>query len=126
MHTVLDKFEDLKGQILVDIEAEPEWYTMSFTLVNGDKYELYHEQGCCEEVRIEDIAGDLNDLIGLPILLAEEVSNINDPPSNKLHNEGCYTWTFYKLATNKGYVTVRWFGTSNGYYSERVSWHKIN
>lgn len=77
------------------------------------KFVFYHEQDCCENVRIEDVVGDLQDLAGSPILMAEEVSN-----EGAEEVEG--TWTFYKFATIKGYVDVRWLGESNGYYSEKV------
>ena len=87
-----------------------------------ERYIFYHSQDCCESVYIESISGDLNDLIGVPLLLAEEVSSDDEGPLNEY--EDSYTWTFYKFATIKGYVDVRWYGSSNGYYSESVSLRK--
>ena len=86
-----------------------------------DRYIFYHSQDCCESVYIESIVGDLNDLVGVPLLLSEEVSSDDGP----LHDyEDSYTWTFYKFGSIKGYVDVRWYGSSNGYYSESVSLRK--
>ena len=113
---MLEKFEDLQGCILSSVEKNND--ELIFTLQNGEQYKLYHSQYCCEDVYIEDINGNLDDLTGSPILMAEEINNADRKPISDY--EESYTWTFYKLATVKGYVTIRWYGSSNGYYSEEV------
>lgn len=93
-----------------------------FIADDGTKYKLYHSQDCCESVGIEDLNGNLSDLVGSPITLSDEVSN-NDfvaEPNEDRWSDDVEQWTFYKFATLKGYVDVRWYGTSNGYYSTGV------
>lgn len=101
-----------------------------FVTSDGDKYEFYHDQDCCEGVFIEDVEGDWNDLLNTPLLVAEESTNCDNckidvygtGPNDYFTDESC-TWTFYKFATIKGRVDVRWYGSSNGYYSESVDFH---
>lgn len=96
---------------------------IDFVTESGDLYAMLHDQDCSEEVRIVDVVGDLQSLIGTPILQAEESTSEGfvDPQSPVQPTNDSWTWTFYKLATIKGYVTIRWLGESNGYYSESVS-----
>lgn len=119
------KFNELLGKTLTNIE-QIEDSEIIFTTECGNRYEMFHDQDCCEYVSIESICGDLNDLIGNPILLAEEVSSRENPPGVEVEGQDSFTWTFYKLATIKGYVDIRWYGESNGYYSEYVDFKLVN
>ena len=69
------------------------------------------------------MCGDLSDLEGVPLLQAEESSNTNHV-DNEYELDMSNTWTFYRFATIKGSVVVRWLGESNGYYSESVDLRK--
>lgn len=97
--------------------------TMLLLMADGSAYGFYHEQCCCETVQINDVCGDLADLIDSPLVQAEETTSgtRRDGAPETDWADGSQTWTFYKFATIKGGVTIRWLGASNGYYSESVS-----
>ena len=122
------KFEELLGKTIKEIAGlEKGNDDVVFVLEDGIKYRMYHSQDCCESVSIEDIVGNVEDLIGSPILQAEEATSNENPTGIKPEYpeyQDNFTWTFYKLATVKGYVTIRWYGESNGYYSESVNFEK--
>lgn len=120
----MSDISELVGETLTGVEQVGD-SILRFTLDGGDKYELRHNQDCCENVSIEDIAGDLKDLIGSPITKAEESTSHTNPDGVTKGYQDSFTWTFYHFATVNGYVTVRWYGESNGYYSESVDFEKV-
>jgi len=113
----MQEFSDLIGQTIKEIQVFGD-EVIRFILSDGSKYLMYHDQQCCESVYLEDVCGDWADVVGRPIMMAEEVHDADRP---SLGEPDSYTWTFYKLGTDKGSVTLRWYGTSNGYYSESAS-----
>lgn len=110
--------EQLINKTIINIVKND--YEIIFECNNGEKYKMYHEEECCEDVKVEDISGDLEDLLNTPLLMAEEATEEGET------DWGTCTWTFYKFATINGYVTIRWYGESNGYYSESVDIEKVN
>ena len=126
MSTKVTILKDFIGKTLqsVIVDRNNQEDSILFVFDDGTRYKMFHNQDCCEDIRINDICGDTEDLIGKPLLMAEEVTNSEDLLRDEIKDvypNVSFTWTFYKLATIKGSVTIRWFGTSNGYYSEEVS-----
>ena len=107
------KIEELAGKTLTRVQRvgdEELW----FYTTDNKAVKMHHFQDCCESVHIEDITGDLNDLVGNPLLRAEVRTEEGST------DYGDLMYTFYELATIKGSVTIRWYGKSNGYYSTKV------
>ncbi len=94
--------------------------SITFYLDNSKSIRMYHSQDCCESVYIEDINGDLDSLLFKPILQADEKISTSEDSDPKLDSDESFTWTFYTLANISSVVDIRWYGSSNGYYSERV------
>ena len=115
---MINNFEDMVGNVIRGIDINYDNDEMLFGFDNGERHKLFHEQYCCESVTIKEIHGDLDDLIGTPVLLADVITETD----NNWDIDSTCTWTFYKISTIKGSVTITWLGMSNGYYSERVNW----
>lgn len=121
-------FEDLKGKTIIAIDGAVKGSDrITITCADLKRFVLQHHQSCCERVLVEDVAGEPADLVGHAVMLAEETTNRENPPeywcspsSDFGSGSDSFTWTFYKLRTHGGDVTIRWLGESNGYYGEGV------
>jgi hypothetical protein len=120
----LEPIEELLGKTLASVARNGN-DSIDFVATTGERWMMYYEPDCCAKCSIEDVVGDLEDLVGAPIAMAEESTNSADPPPPGDYYDDSHTWTFYRFATAKGYVTIRWFGSSNGYYSERATFRRV-
>jgi hypothetical protein len=123
-------FKELQGRMLSKIVYNED-NEIHFHLTDTHYVSMHHDQDCCECVYIEDIVGDLDDLIGTTLLLVEEVNNYEPDdvvriPEDHESWDDSETWTYYRFSTEKGDVSIRWYGSSNGYYSESVDIEIIN
>jgi hypothetical protein len=108
----LSPLEQLLGRTMRSVTRDQN-KTINFSCVDGTFWQMryepeYYEPNWCTTCEIEEVVGDLEDLVGAPIAIADESTNFGDPSES-------FTWTLYRLATVKGYVTVRWYGANNGY-----------
>lgn len=122
--------KELEGKIFSGIAGAREGSRSLALFVDNDEpsqknklelYQMHHRQDCSEDVWLADITGDINDLIDSPIISAQELPDeaASFPPFDGYGHS--FTWTFYEIGTRKGKVTFRWYGSSNGYYSEEVN-----
>lgn len=113
-------FSELIGKTITEILIKSDY--IIFETSDCKKYLMYHYQDCCENVWIDNISGELTDLIGLPVLSCEESCGTTPDDCTE---SGTYTWTFYRITTFSCTVVIQWRGESNGYYSESVEFLDI-
>lgn len=124
----MNSLSGMVGKVIIKASAAVKGAEeLAFQMSDGTTYVFHNDQGYREPVVIEDVCGDISDLIGSPIIQAEEISSTDECPVDPFTGAQCefdsdnfHTWTFYKFATIKGSVTFRWLGQSNGHYSESV------
>lgn len=121
------EFSNLIGKTLSDVTGLVKGGDqIRFSCSDGSRFVMLHRQDCCESVNIEDVVGDVADLIGSPIVLAEESTSRTNPPGVPVPEyQDSHTWTFYRIATQKGHVDIRWYGESNGWYGEDVDFERV-
>ena len=114
------------GLTLVKVDINSGNDEVLFETDTGKKFKLHHFQDCCESVSIEDVCGDIEDLLNVPLLEVDESSSSETPEGVvPVFVDDSFTWTFYRLRTIKGGVTIRWYGSSNGCYSESVDFTEV-
>lgn len=114
-------FEDLKGETLASVVVNADKDQIRFTLADGRAFLLHHVQDCCESVWVEDINGNLDDLVGEVVVAEESTQDLT--AEENTHGESAM-WTFYRIATSKGFVVIRWCGASD-YYSVSVDFAAV-
>ena|SRR5271166_292940 len=117
-------FESIVGKTFTRVEGKEGDEIIRF--IGDESFVMYYEHDCCASCSVDDITGDLADLENTPILSAEEAIS-GEWPEGVVRSDAddSFTWTFYRIRTIKGTVVIRWFGTSNGYYSESVTFEKV-
>jgi len=118
-------FSDLIGKTIVttDFQMGDDRHKVTFITGDGCQYVMYHDQDCCEGVEIEEVIGDIADLQNTLVIDAREEEG--EGPAGYDYADDSHTWTFYVIQTDKGAVTIRWLGQSNGYYSEGVNFELV-
>lgn len=112
--------KDMEGKKITGLSLYGEEGPL-FICSDGTQFLLTHLQECCENVDLED--ANAAESFWLALNEGKEVTIISaDERSNNEESEyESETWTFYNFDTDQGYLNLRFYGSSNGYYSEGVS-----
>lgn len=125
------------GSKILKVSGMKEDSSVVEIVTSAGKLKMYHPQQCCEIVRLLDVCGTPENLIGETITLFEvrigklgedrkKINKTNVPPKARSRSElklNRRTYTFYEIQTAKSDITLRWGEPDyedNGRYGEEV------
>lgn len=115
-------FATLTGKVIERVTLTDD--SIEFETSDQEVYCLMHDQDCCEDVYIEDIiGGEIEDIAGYEIIEAYEATSRDKLPVDD--GDESWTWTFFIIRTMDSSLTIRFYGSSNGYYSESASLYHV-
>ena len=121
--TMNANFFELKGKTITSIVGiNPNDEQTVITTSDGTVYTLEHYQDCCEDVRVYNTVGKIDDVLNEEVIVAEDDNPMDNPNAIGYVVDSCKTntWTNFRIVTNKGAFEIWWLGESRG-YSEDVS-----
>ena len=118
----VNTYTEFSGKTIQEIRGckkHSDEVTIKFT--DGSCLKFYHKQDCCETVLLEDFDITPEWLIDSKIISIEERISRSEEGVNPLNDWAeSYTWSFYVIKTSSSTMVLRWYGESNGWYSETV------
>lgn len=117
-------FSSIVGLTFSSIKISYDKDRIDFIAIDGSEYSMFHYQDCCESVYLTDTYENISELCNQKILQAYETSSKPTEDEMKkleLYDGDTNEFTFYTISTFAFSITLRWLGTSNGYYSTSVS-----
>lgn len=104
----------LVGEVLTHVDVDETAGEILLTTKSGRQFMLHHEQDCCESVTIKSTEGDWKKL------LHKKLKEVKWEEEGDSTDYGTCTRTDITFIVNRHTVVSKWFGESNGYYSESV------
>ena len=119
---IVNTYTEFSGKTIQEIRGckkHSDEVTIKFT--DGSCLKFYHQQDCCETVLLEDFDITPEWLIDSKIISIEERISRSEEGVKPLNDwTESYTWSFYVIKTSSSTMILRWYGESNGWYSETV------
>lgn len=108
-------FSVLEGKTIdsIDFKNHPDTITIT---ADGIEYVMEHVQDCCENVSISDFTGKFQ--TGKVAKASSEYTRLDD-------SDGLSAETVFNLTYADGeQFSIKWHGSSNGYYGVGVSFYR--